>query len=164
LSGTIWLNRGNYEKSVDEANIAIGLDPDVAMLYSNLALAYVSLGRIDEAENAIRRASERKLEMPDFFVQRYSIAFLKGDSAGMEQEVAQAREKPRMEDWMSNAEGFVLAYSGHLEEARKMSGRAADLAREDERRETRRFTKRMRHCGKPCSEMHRQHGRDLWQP
>jgi DNA-binding winged helix-turn-helix (wHTH) protein/tetratricopeptide (TPR) repeat protein len=139
LSGNICLNRGNYEKSVDEANIAIGLDPDVAMLYSNLALAYVSLGRIDEAENAIRRASERKLEMPDFFVQRYSIAFLKGDSAGMEQEVAQAREKPRMEDWMSNAEGFVLAYSGHLEEARKMSRRAADLAREAGRRETEAF-------------------------
>ena len=139
LSGTISVARGNYEKSVDEANIAIGLDPDLAMLYSNLALTYVSLGRIDEAENAIRRASERKLEMPDFFVQRYSIAFLKGDSAGMEQEVAQAREKPRMEDWMSNAEGFVLAYAGHLDEARKMSRRAADFAREAERRETEAF-------------------------
>src|SRR5271170_4620454 len=74
--------------------------------------------------------------MPDFFVQRYSIAFLKGDRAGMEREAAQAREKSRMEDWMSNAEGFSLAYSGHLEEARKMSRRAGDLAREADRKET----------------------------
>jgi tetratricopeptide (TPR) repeat protein len=37
---------------------------------------------------------------------------------------------------MSNAEAFVSAYSGHLQEARKMSGRAADLARKAERRDT----------------------------
>jgi len=41
-----------------------------------------------------------------------------------------------VDDWMSNAEGFVAAYSGHLEEARKMSRRAADLARKADRRET----------------------------
>jgi Tfp pilus assembly protein PilF len=37
---------------------------------------------------------------------------------------------------MSNAEGFVLAYSGRLQEARAMSRRAADLARQAERRDT----------------------------
>ena len=37
---------------------------------------------------------------------------------------------------MANAAGFVLAYSGHLEDARKMSRRAADLARKAERRDT----------------------------
>jgi eukaryotic-like serine/threonine-protein kinase len=139
LSGTSSTARGHYEKSVDEAEIAFGLDPDVAIIYSNLALSYVALGRIDEAENTLRRASQRKLEIPDFLVQRYAIAFLKGDNAAMEREVAQAKEKPRMEDWMSAAQGFVLAYSGRLLEARKMSRRAVDLAREAERRETEAF-------------------------
>ena len=37
---------------------------------------------------------------------------------------------------MSNAEGFVAAYSGHLDKARKMSRRAADLARKAERRDS----------------------------
>jgi tetratricopeptide (TPR) repeat protein len=37
---------------------------------------------------------------------------------------------------MFNSEGFVLAYSGRLEEARTMSRRAADLARKAERRDT----------------------------
>jgi DNA-binding winged helix-turn-helix (wHTH) protein/predicted Zn-dependent protease/TolB-like protein len=139
MSGTSSIARGNYEKSVEEGKAALGLDPDVAMIYSNLALSFVALERIDEAENTLRRAEESKLEMPDFLVQRYAIAFLKGDNAGMEREVAQAREKPRMEDWMSAAEGFVLAYSGHLKEARKMSRRAVDLAREAERQETEAF-------------------------
>ena len=64
------------------------------------------------------------------------IAFLKDDKTGMEREAAQSREKPDVDDWMSNAEGFVSAYSGHLEDARKMSRRAADLARKADRRET----------------------------
>ena len=54
----------------------------------------------------------------------------------MEREAALTREKPGVDDWMSNSEGFVLAYSGHLEAARKMSRQAADLARKAERRET----------------------------
>jgi DNA-binding winged helix-turn-helix (wHTH) protein/lipopolysaccharide biosynthesis regulator YciM len=136
LSGNISLNRGDYEKSIDEAEIAIGLDPDVSILYSNLALSDVALGRIDEAENVLRQAPERKLGIPDFAIQRYAIAFLKGDLASMDREATQVRGKPGAEEWMSNAESFVLAYSGHQEEARKMSRRAVDLAHGEERRET----------------------------
>jgi eukaryotic-like serine/threonine-protein kinase len=134
LSGNISLSRGNYDKSIDEAKIVIGLDPDVAIIYSNLALSYVALGQIDKTEDVLRQASNRKLEMPDFPIQRYAMAFLKGDIEGMDREAAQSREKP--EDWMSNAESFVLAYSGRLEEARKMSRRAVDLAQIEERRDT----------------------------
>jgi hypothetical protein len=54
----------------------------------------------------------------------------------MDREAAQVRGKPGAEDWMSNAEGFVLAYSGRREEAGKMSRRAVDLAQAEERRET----------------------------
>ena len=60
-----------------------------------------------DAENTLRRASERKLDIPDFYVLRYVIAFLKDDKTGMEREAAQPREKPGADDWMSNAEGFV---------------------------------------------------------
>jgi hypothetical protein len=54
----------------------------------------------------------------------------------MEREATQSRDKPGVDDWMSNAEGFVSAHSGHLEEAREMSRRAADLARKSERRDS----------------------------
>jgi eukaryotic-like serine/threonine-protein kinase len=136
LSGMISLPLGHYEKSIDEARIALGLDPDFAFGYENLALSYVALEHIDEAENALRGASERKLEIPDFFIQRYTIAFMNGDNAGMERDAAEARGKPVVEDWIFNSQSFALAYSGHLGEARKMSSRAADLARQTERRET----------------------------
>jgi tetratricopeptide (TPR) repeat protein len=46
----------------------------------------------------------------------------------MERQVALAQGKSGAEDWMSLREGFVLAYSGHFQQARRMSRHAADLA------------------------------------
>ena len=136
LSGDIYVATGKREESVEEARIALAMDPDFSIGYANLAANYMTLERLDEAENTLQRASERKLEIPDFFVLRYVIAFLKGDNAGMEREVALAQERRGTDDWMSNAEGFASAYSGHLEAARKISQLAADLARKTERRDT----------------------------
>ncbi|SPE27211.1 Serine/threonine protein kinase with TPR repeats (fragment) [Acidobacteriia bacterium SbA2] len=136
LAGGIYPSIGKREESVEEAKIAVGIDPDFSIGYSLLADSYLALERTAEAEKTLQRASERKLDIPDFYVQRYVIAFLKDDKTGMELEAALPREKPGVDDWMSNAEAFVSAYSGHLEEARKMSRRAADLARKAERRDT----------------------------
>ena len=136
LSGGIYPPLGKYEKAAQDAQTAIRIDPDFSIGYANLAASYVSQGRMADAEDTLQRASERTLDIPDFYVLRYVIAFLKEDKTGMEREAAQPREKPGVDDWMSNAEAFVAAYSGRLEEARKMSRRAADLARKDDRRDT----------------------------
>ena len=136
LSGGIYPQLGKYEKSVEEAKTALGIDPDFSIGYSILTASYLALERTAEAENTLQQAFQRKLEIPDFHVQRFVIAFLRDDKTGMEREAAQSREKPGVDDWMSNTEGFVSAYSGHLEGARKMSRRAADLARKADRRET----------------------------
>jgi len=136
LSGGIYPQLGKYEEAVKEAKTALELNPDFSIGYVNLAYIYVALGRWDEAEATLRRAADRKLEIPDFFVLQYVIAFLKNDESGMEKQAALAREKAGADDWMSNSEGFVFAYSGRLEEARTMSRRAVDLARKAERRDT----------------------------
>ncbi len=136
LAGGIYPSIGKREESVEEAKIALGIDPDFSIGYSLLADGYLALERTAEAEKTLQRASERKLDIPDFYVQRYVIAFLKDDKTEMEREAALPRERPGVDDWMFNAEAFVSAYSGHLEKARKMSQRAADLARKAERRDT----------------------------
>ena len=136
LSGAIYPELGEYEKSVDEAKIATAMDPDFSIGYSILADGYMALERTSEAEKTLERASERKLDIPDFHVERYVIAFLKHDQTGMEREASQSREKPVVDDWMSNAEGFASAYTGHLEVAKRMSRQAAELARKAGRSET----------------------------
>jgi tetratricopeptide (TPR) repeat protein len=136
LAGIIYPVVGKYDQAVEEAKKAIELDPDFAITYHVLAYRYQNLDRLGEAENTLQRASERKLETPDLLLQRYDIAFLKGDQAGMEREAALGQGKSGTAEWISHHEGFVLAYSGRLQQARRMSGHAADLAQQAGHRET----------------------------
>ena len=66
---------------------------------------------------------------------RFDLAFLKGDAAEMQREVAAAQGKPGTEDWISDRQAFALAYTGHLQEARRWSKRASDLAQQAGHRE-----------------------------
>jgi len=129
LGAWVYPVSGKHEKTIEEAKKEIELDPDFAIGYEQLAFSYTYLDRLEEAENALRRAAERKLEIADFLLQRYDIAFLKGDKAGMQREVTLGQGRSGVEDWISDREAFVLAYSGHLQQATRMSRHAADLAR-----------------------------------
>jgi tetratricopeptide (TPR) repeat protein len=135
LSGIVVPVLGKYERAEEEGQKTIRLNPDFAIGYSVLAFSYAYLDRFGDAGNVLQKASERKLEIPDFLIQRYDIAFLKGDAAGMQREVALAWGKTRVLDWISDHEAFALAYSGRLREARAMSRAAVDLAQQDGQRE-----------------------------
>ena len=121
---------GKYDDSVQEAEKAIGFDPDFTPAYTNLAWAYVLSDRLDDAEKTLQRASDRKLQMPEMLVMRYYIAFLKDDHAGMEHAAAQAQGQSEAEDWLTYEQATVLALSGHLKQARMMASRAVQLARQ----------------------------------
>jgi tetratricopeptide (TPR) repeat protein len=128
LSGEIYPVFGKHEKAIEAAKTAIGIDPDFPFPYVNLATAYQFLDRLDEAETTFQRASERKVLVPEALVQRYDLAFLRGDKAGMERAAALGRGKSGVEDTIAAHEALVLAYSGHLQQARRTLGRAVDLA------------------------------------
>jgi tetratricopeptide (TPR) repeat protein/predicted Ser/Thr protein kinase len=134
LGAMVYPTAGKYEKGVDAAKKQIELDPDSPIGYLQLAFNNQFLDRVSEADNALHRAAERKLEIPELLVQRYDVAFLKGDRAGMEREGALGEGKPGAE-LIVDREGFVLAHSGHLRQARGMARRAADLALKTAQRE-----------------------------
>jgi tetratricopeptide (TPR) repeat protein len=135
LGGVVYIASGEYEKAVEESKQTIEIDPDSAIGYSQLAFSYEYLDRLREATNALQQAAARKLEIGDFMVQRFDIAFLRGDKAGMEREAALAQGNSGAEDWISDHEAFVSAYSGRLQEARRLSHHAADLARQAAQRD-----------------------------
>jgi|SRR5271157_646235 len=135
LSGMIYPVFGKHEKAIEAAKTAIALDPDFPFAYVNLATSYQFLDRLEDAEKVFQQASERKVLFPEMLEQRYDLAFLRGDKAEMERQVALAKGKSGAEAWMSDHEALVLAYSGHLQQARRMSGRAVDLAHQPDRRE-----------------------------
>ncbi len=135
LSGFVYTGLAKYERAVEEAQRAIELDPDAGIGYSNLADDYLCLERLPEAEDALRRAADRKLEMPDFLVQKYDVAFLKSDDVAMARAVTSAQSDSGAEDWIFHHQSFVLAYAGRLREARKMSLQASELAQQAGHRE-----------------------------
>jgi len=126
LGAFVYPTLGKYEQGIQAASKTIELDPDFPVGYLQLAFNSQFLERFDEAEDALRRAAARKLEMPELAAQRYDIAFLKGDRAGMEREAARVRGKPAPDDLIPGREGFVLAYAGQLQQARQLSRRTAD--------------------------------------
>jgi eukaryotic-like serine/threonine-protein kinase len=130
LMSSAYQNLGKYEKSVEVAKRAIEINPNFPFAPVNLAWAYLFLERYGDAESTVQRASERKLSVPDLFVLPYVLAFYKGDQAGMERAAAAGKDNPEAADWMTNTEAVVLAYSGHLKQARTMTRRAIDLARQ----------------------------------
>jgi tetratricopeptide (TPR) repeat protein len=130
LGGIIYDIFGEYEKAVEESKKVIEIDPDSAIGYSQLAFNYEYLNRLEEAINTLRQAAAHKLEIGDFIVERFDIAFLRDDQTGMRREVALAQGKSGVEDWISDHMAFVSAYSGRMQDARRLARRAVDLAQQ----------------------------------
>jgi len=130
LSGLTSMGTGHYEKAAEESERTIELNPNFTLAYENAAFAYVYLNRLSQAETVLRKASELKMEVLEFSILRYFIAFLRSDQAAMEREVTQRQAKMEAQGWFQHQEALTLAYHGRLKEADRLSARAVDLARQ----------------------------------
>ncbi len=128
LGALVYPTFGKYEKAVDIDKKLVDFQPDFAIAYLQLAFNYSFLNRIDETEKVFKQAADRKLDIPELLLLRYDIAFLKGDKGWMEREVALAQKTPGAEDWIHLREGYVRAYSGQMQEAKRLAGRASEAA------------------------------------
>jgi len=125
--GVIYANLGQYEKSLVATVEGQRLGAD-AIGYSNLAGVYLALNRLDDAQKAIEDAQQHHLESDILHLVIYQLAFLKGDTAEMERQVAWAAGKPGTEDLLLSFQSDTEAYYGHLVKARDFSRRAVDAA------------------------------------
>jgi tetratricopeptide (TPR) repeat protein len=130
LSGLTSPGTGHYERAVEEGQKALEIDPNFAIGYENVAFAYLYLNRLAEAEALLRKASERKIEVVQFSLVRYFIAFMRNDKTAMEKEVTQRRAKTEAQGWFDHQEALTFAYHGQLKQANLLSERAINLARQ----------------------------------
>ena len=128
------MGTGQYERGIQAGEEAIRFDPDLPFSYV-VAAHYLSLDRFKEAEDALRRDAARKLEIPEMLVHRYYLAFLRGDQAAMDREIARAQEE-HAEDQMSHHQALVLARSGQMRQERSMWERTIALAQQADKHET----------------------------
>jgi serine/threonine protein kinase/tetratricopeptide (TPR) repeat protein len=134
MAGWVAFGTGNYERGIQASQEAIRLDPDISSSYGVLAAHNLFLDRFTQAAEALQLATERKLEIPAFLVARYYLAFLKGDQAGMDREIARAPAE-HLQD-LSHNQALVFARSGRMGQARTMWERAIALAQQAGTRET----------------------------
>jgi tetratricopeptide (TPR) repeat protein len=114
----------------------IRLQPNDMTSYVNLGSAYANLNRLDEAEATFKQAEERGYNSENLLLNRYLIAFLRGDTAQMEQAAQAAMGKPGTEDLLLATQADTEAWYGKLRDARQLTRRAMDSALHNDAKET----------------------------
>ncbi len=118
---------GQFDKAIENGREALRLNPNYAAAYGNVAYAFLYLNRLEEAKAIAEEALARKLDNPGIRFPLYSVAFIRGDAAAMQQQVDALKGKPGEHsalDWQAQAAGF----GGQLRKAREFRSQAANSA------------------------------------
>jgi serine/threonine protein kinase/Flp pilus assembly protein TadD len=119
---------GQFDKALAQYEVALRLDPNDGSSYGVVALMYMHLNRLDEATTILQQARARKLDHSLLHGDLYDLAFLRGDTAGMQQQLEWAAGRPGDEAYFLNMQSDTEAYYGRLEKAREFSRRAVQSA------------------------------------
>ena len=117
---------GQHEKALTNGSEAMRLNPRDRIAYMNDADAYEMLDRYDEAKAIAEQAIAQNLDSMDVHMTLYDIAFIRGDAAGMQREIAWAAAKPG-ESGMLFEEGSAEYSLGKTQRARETFRRSASL-------------------------------------
>jgi len=133
--GALYSGLGQYDKAIAETEVSQRLEPTINA-YANLASNYINVNRLKDARQILQEAQQKNFD--DLFIRAdlYSMAFLSGDAAEMERDVAWAAGRPNEEDQMLNIHTDTQAYYGRVEKARDLARRASDSAVRSDAKET----------------------------
>jgi len=127
---------GQYDKALAETQQALAIDSNQVTNYSNLAAFHIALNQPDQAKAQLDKALGLRLDGETIRLQFYFLAFLRGDTAEMEKQVAWGAGKPGDEDPLLSVQSDTEAYYGRLNRAREFSRRAMDSAIRADSKET----------------------------
>jgi tetratricopeptide (TPR) repeat protein len=84
---------GQFEKALSNANESLRLNPKDVFAYQNAESAYEKLNRFDEAKAIADQSIAQHADSFGIHEVLYEIAFIRGDAAGMQHEIAWATGK-----------------------------------------------------------------------
>lgn len=119
----VYVNRGQYEKALEEAREAIRLLPNNIFTFMALASALIQLNRFEEAKEVIKQAQVQKIDNISLHQSLYHIAFVQGDAAAMKQQLDWASEKQNEHealDWQA----WTAAFWGQARRSREFADHA----------------------------------------
>ena len=118
---------GQLEKSLAQYQRALLLMPSL-ICYVNVVGMDINLNHLDAAGASLEEAFANKLDGIYLRQNLYWLAFLRGNVAQMQQQVAWASGKPGDEDTLLSMQSETEAYSGRLVKARDFTRRAVNSA------------------------------------
>ncbi len=127
--GFIFSALGNLPKALEEDFEAMRLGPSDWISYSSLGSDYTALNRLDEAEQVYKNAEAHKLEDAFLLMNRYQVAFLRGDEQLMAHLASIGISKPDTEDVLFATQADTAGWEGKLNDAHELTLRAIDSAR-----------------------------------
>jgi eukaryotic-like serine/threonine-protein kinase len=133
--GYLLATEGQLKRSEEELREAISLGPVSAVDYGNLAFVLRGLNRLNEAKTTCRQAQTRNLQGPWMLSDCYGLAFLNGDTGGMQNMVTSAIGKVGIEDLLLSNASDTEAFYGRRTKARELTRRAIESALRDNRKE-----------------------------
>ena len=133
--GNVYSCLGQYDKAIAETEASQRLDPGIVG-YANLGTDYTAVNRLKDARQTLQEAQQKNFD--DLFIREdlYALAFLAGDTAEMERDVAWAAGRPNEEDQMLDTHADTQAYYGRMGKARDLARRATDSAVRSDAKET----------------------------
>src|SRR5437868_1737692 len=134
--GFVYSLLGENDKALSEELETTRLNPDLGLAWANLIQTYAYLNRFEDAKTAYQQAVTRKLDGDSAHLNRYAVAFLNGDSAEMQRQLAWGTGKAGSEDFFFSYQSDMDAYSGHLTKARAATQGAVDSAQRNNQKET----------------------------
>jgi tetratricopeptide (TPR) repeat protein len=134
--GTIDGDLGEYDQAIKDTQEALRLSPDSSVAYGNLVGMYVNANRLNEAKSLYKETVARKVESAPVHENMFGLAFLEGDQAEMDRQVAWAFGKAGAEDLLLSIASDTEAYYGRNGKARNLSRRAFDSAKRNDQKET----------------------------
>ena len=127
--GSRYNTLGQYEKVIEESREGVRLNPNSSNAYGLQAIAYLRLGRFEEAKAIGEQALAQKLDSVYIHERLYYLAFIHGDTTAMQQQMDWASGQPGEYDHL-NWQAGAAAFAGQWQKARELSNRAAELAQQ----------------------------------
>jgi serine/threonine protein kinase/Flp pilus assembly protein TadD len=134
--GAIYTSLGQHDRSLAAELEALRVDPSWGLPWANLIQAHANLDHFEDAKAAYQQAVTRRVDGDSAHENMFIVAFLEGDSAEMQRQLAWAAGKGGVEDFFFSFESDTEAFSGHLTKARASTRRAIESARRNEAKET----------------------------
>jgi len=131
----LYLQQGEYEKSIETNQQFLQLSLDNVVAYENLAQALLAAQRFDEARKTLNDAQSRNLDDLDIHVYKYVLGFIGNDGPAMAKEISWLESKPEYATHGFSLESDTEAYAGHLKKARALTEQAASAALRSENKE-----------------------------